>query len=321
MFGLGLMRDLGMGRARDPSGALRWYLGAANLGLADAQFNAAVMLDSGVGFQRQAHAAAAWYGRAASNGNLRASYNLGLLFADGDGVPLNADLARLWLTDAAAVLSAAEERLRDLAEPAPKDRSLGGIIPLGGDLVSAVRAEMVWAAGPGPEGIPYRVEIMGRISDKTFATQLFAGDTEKSAMTVQLANTVPQMVWRVLRIDPAGPDYAASPWQMLASDGEARAPRGVLQIRCLSTDIAAHRFARELADVFTRAGFWTQLSFDDSVTTDASRVSYAYPSDVDLARQIAEFLPGMTAENVAYQPDDAAFAGSVVLHLVGGPAE
>ena len=221
----------------------------------------------------------------------------------------------------AAMPVAAQNPADRSAAAAPENRSQGKIVPLGGALVSASRAELAWTAEPGSAHRPYRVEIMGRISDTTFATQLFAAETPRSTMTAELENTAPQMIWRVLRTDPSTGDYAASPWQMLGAGDDAAAPRGVLQIRCLSTDIAAHRLARELADDFARAGYWTQLSFDDKGSTDVTTVTYTYPSDADLARQVAGFLPVVTAEDVAYQPDETAFAGSVVLHLVGGPSD
>lgn len=322
MLGLGLLRDLGLGSPRDPAGALRWYLEAANLGLAEAQFNVGVMLDSGIGLRRQPLAAAAWYGRAAAGGNARASYNLGLLFAAGDGVEPNADLARFWLSQAAALLPAAQARLQTLALDEPETRTLSAPTPLGGGIIRAARprAELAWAAGPAPEDIAFRVEIVRRADASAPAVMLYSEQTEASAIRVELENPDGQLAWRVFRVTPGGRRYAAGPWQVLQDDGEAiSVPRGVLQIRHTPTDVAAARFAVELLRVFDRAGYWTDIRTDAPASPGGSSVSHAFAQDADLAADIAAFLPGLSARDVQLVPDMSASPGAVVVTLVGGP--
>lgn len=313
MFGLGLLHDLGLGRARDPAAALQWYLQAAGLGLADAQFNAAVMLDSGIGMTRQPQAAAAWYGRAAAQGHARASYNLALLFASGDGVPRNADLARLWLSAARDDLAAAAEYLRNLAQPRPDDRILAAPVALGGGIVPG-HAELVWAAAPAPEDTDFRFEIIGRPAPGAAAAMLSSGGTEASAVRPGLGETGSEMAWRVYRTDSAGMRYAATPWQVLGNPEQP--PAGLLRIEVAASDAAAQRFAAELLPVFDHAGYWTEIRTYAGSATE-TRLFYGYPQDAALARELAAFLPGLAPDAVRRR--DGALPGMVILRLVGGP--
>ena len=59
---------------------------AAELGLAEAQFNLGVMFEDGLGTEQNLKEAAIWYRRAATNGDERAMNNLGNLYWHGKGV-------------------------------------------------------------------------------------------------------------------------------------------------------------------------------------------------------------------------------------------
>ena len=54
---------------------------------------------------------------------------------------------------------------------------------------------------------------------------------------------------------------------------------------------------------------------------DESSVRYAYREDVELAADIAEFLPVLGAEDAVLSPDLDAAPGEIVVRLVGGPDE
>lgn len=316
MLGLGLLEDLGLGGSRDPSTALQWYLQAASLGLADAQFNAAVMLDSGIGVGRQPQAAAAWYGRAAAQGHVRASYALALLLAAGDGVPKNADLARYWLLAAQGQLGAVDGALERLVPPKPEERVLSAPIPLAGSLVQE-HAELVWAAGPAPEGVDFGYEIVGRPGPGSFAQPLATGATQANATRIELPAGPAQLAWRVYRAAPDGAGYATGPWRSL-SGGDAP-PTGILQIRVARGDAGALRLARDLMLVFEGSGYWTEIRQQDEAPAAQTQISYGDERDAKLASEIASFLPGQTL-GTAQQELDAS-PGTIVLQLVGGPAD
>ena len=70
----------------DTQAAIAWYMQAAALGSAAAQFNLGYAFRHGVGVPADAHRAAAWYAKAANAGNLNAQNNLALMHLDGLGV-------------------------------------------------------------------------------------------------------------------------------------------------------------------------------------------------------------------------------------------
>ena len=324
MLGLGLLRDLGLGSARDPAAAFAYYREAAALGLADAQFNVGVMLDSGVGTQREPLQAAGWYGRAAAKGHARARYNLGLLFSQGDGVPRNTDLARYWLQSVSDELPAATDHLRNLALPSPDQRGFAAPVPLEAGIIRAdaatgadARVELSWASGPSVFGMPFLVEIVTRPGPGKALRQTEATETHSSAISLPVDDTAGQIAWRVSRRDADAQRYAASPWQ-LVEQGEAPAPLGIIRIDVWEQDGAAAKFAEDLIRVFEAAGYWTQIQPTDARQGQSSSVSYAYEADLDLARDLAVSLPGIAVREPTLDPDAQASPGMAVLHLVGG---
>ena len=327
-LGLGLIADLGLGVPRDPARALRWYLEAAEDGLTEAQFNVGVMLDSGAGVARDPAAASVWYGRAAANGHRRAQYNLGLLYEAGDGAPRNPDLARHWLGLAAGELDAARERLAEVAPTDPEERGMAPPEVLADALVAeggARRAELVWAAPPGPEGATFLVEVLaldeaGEGGGRALVTQ----ETEGSALAVGLpADDVPH-AWRVSRVARGGTGparYEASPWRRLGGEGDAaRLPQGRVVLRLGAEDAPALRFAREIERSLAAAGLWVRTERVADAPAE-SVVRYAFEGDRDLAEGIAEFLPVLTREDAEAAADLDAAPGEVVVWLVGGPDE
>lgn len=299
MFGLGLLHDLGLGMPRDAAVALRWYLSAADLGHAEAQFNVAVMLDSGTGGPRETAAAAAWYSRAAAQGNLRAQYNLGLLYDKGEGVPRNRDLARLWLGLAAPQLRAAQDRLAVLADD-PFARDLSPPVPLGGARIGS-RAELAWTAPPGPGGSIFHLELVtpeGPVADL---------QTALSAVVLPAPAEGP-LFWRVSRIAEGNAAYVAGPWQAIGDP----APPPTGRIRILTAPGAAP-LAAELATAFRAAGLPVEIGATVAAT---SAVEHGFGQDRNMARDVASFLPGLSAEDARGAALPGRPPGEVTVTLV-----
>ena len=319
-LGLGTLYDLGLGVARDPAKAFRWYLEAADEGLSEAQFNVAVMLDSGTGVPQDRTAAAIWYSRAALHGNVRAQYNLGILFEVGDGVDLNSALARVWLGEAAESLGAARERL-DALEPVAAG-PLTAPMPLAAAAIVAdgrQQAELVWTA-PGAEGDErFLVEIVALRASGGYEP-VSETDTDRSAVLVDIPAGVP-LLWRVSAL--ADGSYAASSWQRLGdtedalSASEGDGPLGRVRFDLPADDPAALVLAAELSASFRIAGLMMTPARLGGTPTDTT-VRYDFASDADLAARIASALPG----SVEARRSDLAesLPGLVEITLTGGPA-
>ena len=97
--------------------ALKWYLKAAELDHADAQFKLAVMYYFGKGVDKNLAESRKWLKFAAENGNANAQYNLGGAYITGEGVPKNIPEGKYWLQKAADQGNEdAKEFLRNLAK-------------------------------------------------------------------------------------------------------------------------------------------------------------------------------------------------------------
>ena len=318
-FRLGLLHDLGLGPAPDPTEAFGRYLQAAHEGHAAAQFNVGVMLDAGTGPLWSPSAAATWYARSASKGLARAQYNLALLYADGDGLPRNTGLARAWMRRAADTLPAAAERLESLdgLEPETPTRP-SAPLPIAGSVVrlpGGERAlELVWTAAEQPLGTGYRVELddAGR-----------PGDAEPIPVS---AVTLPPPAgnarrWRV--VATRGEDAVASDWQPLSGAERASATERTIAIRFASDDTRARALAAELADGFAAergadAPRVAILAVAES-DIDESEIRYFSADDAAFAREVAEALPALAARTVL-RADESRDPGTVEVRLRGEPS-
>ena len=92
------LQRLGSGRTADGLGLLR---GAANHGLAMAQYRLAKVYERGEGVAADLGTARQWTERAANAGNRRAMHDLGVYYARGDGAPLDEATAFRWFRQAA----------------------------------------------------------------------------------------------------------------------------------------------------------------------------------------------------------------------------
>lgn len=100
--GTGIALATGVGVARDPAAAARWYARAAECGHAAAQLNLAALHRSGEGLPRDPVRAAGWCRRAADAGEAGAQYLLAILHETGEGVALDRAAAVHWYRRAAA---------------------------------------------------------------------------------------------------------------------------------------------------------------------------------------------------------------------------
>ena len=319
-FRLGLVNDLGLGRAADPVKAFRWYLEAAHRGHAAAQFNVGVMLDAGTGTSRSPPAAATWYARAAAKRFARAEYNLALLYTEDEGLPRNVGLARAWMARAASTLPAARERLEALGALEPDGPELPvAPVPLAAATVSAPggnpRLELVWTADEQPPGTRYRVELDG--GPGGLGVRPAGRPVEVSAVSIALpAGEIRR--WRVLATDGEG-RTAASAWQSLTGDEVERAPERTVTIRFGADDAPARVFADELARVFARDGMTVETATVGGEEIAESEVLYFSGDDASLARRVSTVLP-VLAGRATFRPDPERAAGSVEVRLRGGPS-
>jgi hypothetical protein len=98
---LGYCYEYGLGVARDPLQAVRWYRKAADAGHAEAQNNLGVCYDQGMGVTKDAREAVRWFRKAADAGSATAQRNMGLCYQNGDGVPKAPKEAFRWYLKAA----------------------------------------------------------------------------------------------------------------------------------------------------------------------------------------------------------------------------
>src|SRR4051794_26144099 len=102
-FALGLMYDLGIDVPRNYAESGKWYLKAANQGLAEAQFKLGVRyFEFGKQARENYTTAFTWFYRAANQGIAEAQFNIGLMYQLGRGVPTNKVEAYKWYNVAAA---------------------------------------------------------------------------------------------------------------------------------------------------------------------------------------------------------------------------
>lgn len=101
MTNLGIMYEKGLGVKRDAKAAESYYLKAANLGYAQAQFDLGNFYYNGDGIKQDFKQAGHWYMAAALSGHLRSQYYLAQMYENGEGVPVDHLNALKWYVKAA----------------------------------------------------------------------------------------------------------------------------------------------------------------------------------------------------------------------------
>ena len=100
-FQIGLMRERGVGVAQDFAQAQVWFTLAAEHGDSEAEVSLAELYDEGHGVHKDLQRAVYWYKMAAEQGLPEAQSRLGACYANGKGVQKDQTLAYFWLTLAA----------------------------------------------------------------------------------------------------------------------------------------------------------------------------------------------------------------------------
>jgi TPR repeat protein len=83
----------GIQHYQDLPRAAAWFKKAAAAGVADAQYNLATLYERGLGVPRDMQTALSWYRRAAAQNHPFAEHNLAVAYAEGRGTPQNLPLA------------------------------------------------------------------------------------------------------------------------------------------------------------------------------------------------------------------------------------
>lgn len=310
MMRLGLMADIGLGRAKNPETALEWYRRAASQGLPDAMFNVAIMHEAGIGTERSAEEAYLWYSRAALRGHGRAQYNLGLLFDAGIGVPASPALSRFWFDRASRTIPAAAQRLQ---APQLPSRTSAEIDP---NIMAVSTAqdgfEVIWHAG----GIPsdrFLLEIAYPGLNAGFAR---IETSSESGSAVLLPRAVAQQAVgvRVTQINNDGENYRRSAWRSLQDGWSLPQAQVLLRVpasrpemdalaESLSQDLAAHRIALE----------------HRHEPTSQTQVRYGFEQDAPLAHAVAGLLPLPDAVPVTLERGAGLQPGQIALDIRTAP--
>ncbi len=94
MFEAYIYHEMGMGVEKDSGTAMRYLQRAAEKGHGRGMYNLAAYLATGRGMPKDLVKAAEWYTRAAEAGNVRATLNLAMMYAKGEGVKKNLEQAK-----------------------------------------------------------------------------------------------------------------------------------------------------------------------------------------------------------------------------------
>ncbi len=90
------MFENGKGVIQSDCKATEWYLKAAEMGLAQAQYAIGMMYLKGKGVKQSDQMAVKWFKEAADQGHSQAQFNLGKMYLDGNGVKQSGKQAMIW---------------------------------------------------------------------------------------------------------------------------------------------------------------------------------------------------------------------------------
>lgn len=100
MFEAWLHYDMGLGVAKNSAVGLGYLRRAADCGQPRAMYNMAACLATGRGMARDLASAAEWYLRSSEAGNVRATANLAMMYAKGEGVKKDVEHAKMLFDEA-----------------------------------------------------------------------------------------------------------------------------------------------------------------------------------------------------------------------------
>jgi hypothetical protein len=121
-FQAGLMREKGTGVPKDYVQAQVWFARSADRGDSEAEEALAELYEQGLGVQKDLARAVYWYQQAAEQGHAEAESRLGLCYAAGKGIKKDLSKAYFWLTLASKQKNMDGEKQRlELAKKLPVD--------------------------------------------------------------------------------------------------------------------------------------------------------------------------------------------------------
>jgi TPR repeat protein len=88
---------------QDFAAAARWFMKAAEQGVAEAQLHLGVMLLNGYGVEENPRRAFKWVKEAADQGLAGANRELGMMYVEGKGVDMDRDIGMRYLATAASM--------------------------------------------------------------------------------------------------------------------------------------------------------------------------------------------------------------------------
>ena len=197
--------------------------------------------------------------------------------------------------------------------------SLSGAVVAG----DGARAELAWSAPPGPPGAHFLLEIVRLpVGDETSGKVLVARITQASAASIPFQPDDAPSAWRVSLVDPAGPRYAAAAWELLGSPDTGEVPplppEQQIDLHVAPGDANFQHLATDLAQSFRAAGLWVTVVASTDETRQ-SRVHYSFSNDAELAGEVADFLPVLSADDAELATDGSAVPGLVTVWLAGEP--
>jgi TPR repeat protein len=301
MLGLGLLADRGFDGVRDPAAAFDWYAKAADLGLAEAQFNLAIIYDSGSGRPRDVSQAILWYTRAALRDHARAQFNLGLLYEAGDGIATNPALAQYWFEKAAEAIPAAAAKV-----PLPQPDS-GFAAPR---MLFAEDGEVVWTIDGASSGT-FLVEAMrSPAPGQDYEDPDIAIATTGSGLLAETGGDA-DFLWRVSSLVQNGTNYAASDW---AGTGSVTPPAGRVTMISDPSSSAMQDAAEVFAADLRHAGYWVRLEARTPQDGD-TYISFGFAADQPLAENLAAYLPTLTGITPVKQSLNSTAPGEIIVNL------
>ena len=125
-FNLGCCYLQGVGVAKNPAEAVKWYRKAADQGYAPAQNHLGILYSDGVGVAKDEVEAMKWYRKAADQGNSKAHHNIAFLYRDGVGVAKDQVEAYAYLNLASIVEEVSRKWRDDLEDKMTPEAVLRG---------------------------------------------------------------------------------------------------------------------------------------------------------------------------------------------------
>ena len=268
------------------------------------------------------------YPQAAIGSQVASEYHSALWFGMSGNMPGILSLPHGWIGHSTASSEATDLVQAQLAVTNPDDSTMAApelvdidVTPKG----DKWQIDFVWTAILDPFETLFVVELVTIPSAPDGKSELVAfEETQGSAATVLVDQVPVGLAWRVSKVAVDRSQYAAGVWQELNPGTEQRKadvtlePLGRVTIRVGTEDNSARQLASELAIGLGASGVWVYLEEVKLDQTESS-VAYRYAADLELASNVAAYLPVLGPDGAVQSVELAAAPGEVVVTLVGGP--